>query len=65
MQAPFDSNAMITAWIPLVRVPSAEEGGSPLTFASGSHRDMSFSYWSVTHSLTHSRVVQTRQSVSA
>ena len=44
--APFDTNDMITCWIPLQPVPSQEDGGSALSFASGSHRDFALPYWS-------------------
>jgi hypothetical protein len=42
--APFDSNDFLTIWIPLKPVPPQEEGGSGLTFASGSHRDFALAY---------------------
>lgn len=44
--APFDSNDFVTCWIPLQDVPVQEDGGSGLTFASGSHRDFALPYWS-------------------
>lgn len=43
--APLDTNAFITAWIPLTPVPPTKEGGSPLRFATGSHVDMAHHYW--------------------
>lgn len=43
--APLDCNDFITAWIPLASVPSTKEGGSPLTFASKSHRDFALNHW--------------------
>ena len=43
--APFDTNDFLTLWIPLQDVPSEAEGGSGLTFASGSHRDFALPYW--------------------
>ena len=36
--APFDTNDFVTCWIPLQKVPGQSEGGSGLSFASGSHR---------------------------
>lgn len=42
--APFDSNDFLTIWIPLKAIPSQAEGGSGLTFASGSHRDFALAY---------------------
>ena len=36
--APFDSNQLVTCWIPLQPIPAPENGGSSLLFASGSHR---------------------------
>lgn len=42
--APFDSNQLITFWIPLQDVPSHACGGTGLSFASGSHRDFSLLY---------------------
>ena len=36
--APFDTNDFVTCWIPLQKVPSQSDGGSGLSFASGSHR---------------------------
>lgn len=36
--APFDTNDFVTCWIPLQKVPGQAEGGSGLSFASGSHR---------------------------
>ena len=47
--APFDTNAMVTAWIPLDPVPAQDEGGTGLTFASGSHRDFALAFWSRPH----------------
>ncbi len=44
--APFDTNDFLTVWIPLQAVPSAEEGGSGLSFASASHRDFALPFWS-------------------
>ncbi|CAM9558561.1 unnamed protein product [Chrysoparadoxa australica] len=54
--APFDTNDFVTCWIPLQPVPSVEEGGSGLTFASRSHRDFALSFWSdpnTEHDLSH------------
>ena len=44
--APFDTNDFVTCWIPLQAVPTQENGGSGLTYASGSHRDFALPYWS-------------------
>ena len=41
---PFDTNALVTAWIPLRAVGGAEED-STLLFASGSHRDFALPFW--------------------
>ncbi|KAJ1471303.1 hypothetical protein T484DRAFT_1605381, partial [Baffinella frigidus] len=38
--APVDTNAMVTLWLPLSRVPARADGGTGLMFARGSHRDM-------------------------
>lgn len=42
---PLDTNAMITAWIPLVNVACADRGGTGLTYAAGSHRDLALAMW--------------------
>jgi hypothetical protein len=47
--APFDTNDMVTAWLPLMPVASYEEGGSGLIFASRSHRDFAINYWADPH----------------
>ena len=39
--APFDSNNMITCWIPLTEIPSIKQGGTGLQYASKSHKDFS------------------------
>lgn len=52
-QSPLDTNSMLTFWIPLTPVPTVEDGGSPLLFATGSHRDMSFSRTSRLHRHRH------------
>jgi len=44
--APFDTNDFITCWIPLQPVPEQEAGGSGLSYASGSHRDVALPFWS-------------------
>ena len=44
--APFDTNDMVTCWIPLQPIPPSDEGGSALCFASASHRDFALSFWS-------------------
>jgi ectoine hydroxylase-related dioxygenase (phytanoyl-CoA dioxygenase family) len=44
--APFDTNDFVTCWIPLQRVPSQSNGGSGLSFATGSHRDFALPFWS-------------------
>ena len=43
--APLDCNDFVTAWLPLAPVPSIREGGSPLVFASRSHRDFALNHW--------------------
>lgn len=43
--APLDCNDFVTAWIPLHAVPAKKEGGSPLVFASKSHRDFALNHW--------------------
>jgi hypothetical protein len=42
---PFDSNDLLTCWIPLQPVSRNEDGGSSLMFASGSQRDFALPYW--------------------
>lgn len=46
--APLDTNAFVTAWIPL-RPVSGAEGDSGLLFAVASHRDFALPFW---HDLT-------------
>ncbi|CAN0327379.1 unnamed protein product [Pylaiella littoralis] len=43
--APLDCNDFVTAWIPLDDVPARKDGGSPLVFASRSHRDFALNHW--------------------
>eukprot|EP00903_Cladosiphon_okamuranus_P014776 g13690.t1 len=43
--APLDCNDFVTAWIPLEAVPARKDGGSPLVFASRSHRDFALNHW--------------------
>ncbi|CAM9760592.1 unnamed protein product, partial [Laminaria digitata] len=43
--APLDCNDFVTAWIPLEPVPARKAGGSPLVFASRSHRDFALNHW--------------------
>ena len=43
--APFDTNELVTLWLPLQPVPALEDGGSGLIFASGSHRDVALHFW--------------------
>ncbi|CAM9250110.1 unnamed protein product, partial [Hapterophycus canaliculatus] len=43
--APLDCNDFVTAWVPLDAVPAREDGGSPLVFASKSHRDFALNHW--------------------
>lgn len=43
--APLDTNSFVTCWIALTPVPRRSEGGSSLTFASGSHRDCAHLFW--------------------
>jgi hypothetical protein len=40
---PFDTQHMITFWIPLQRIPS--DGGTALIFVNKSHSDMALPYW--------------------
>ena len=46
---PFDTNNFITVWIPLQDIPSFDDGGSALTFASASHRDFAAHFWNDPH----------------
>jgi len=41
---PFDTSDFLTCWIPLQAVPPEAQGGSGLSFASGSHRDFALPY---------------------
>ncbi len=43
--APFDTQHMITFWIPLQGVPSPRDGGTALIFCSKSHSDFALPYW--------------------
>lgn len=43
--APFDTNEFCTVWIPLHPVPSEDDLGTALHFASGSHRDFALPFW--------------------
>mmetsp|Transcript_42665 Transcript_42665/g.84095 ORF Transcript_42665/g.84095 Transcript_42665/m.84095 type:complete len:506 (-) Transcript_42665:24-1541(-) len=49
LMAPFDTNKFVTCWVPLDEVPSPEEGGTGLVFASGSHVDFALPFWSNAH----------------
>eukprot|EP00747_Dinoflagellata_sp_TGD_P180409 gnl/TRDRNA2_/TRDRNA2_32825_c0_seq1.p1 gnl/TRDRNA2_/TRDRNA2_32825_c0~~gnl/TRDRNA2_/TRDRNA2_32825_c0_seq1.p1 ORF type:complete len:476 (+),score=60.57 gnl/TRDRNA2_/TRDRNA2_32825_c0_seq1:137-1429(+) len=42
---PLDTNDYVTCWLPLQPIPSEEDGGSGLIFASGSHRDIARLIW--------------------
>jgi hypothetical protein len=42
---PFDTNHMVTAWIPLQDVSSIEDDGSGLVYAVGSHKDFALAFW--------------------
>lgn len=42
--APLDTNAFVTAWIPL-RPIAGSESDSGLVFAVGSHRDFALPFW--------------------
>jgi len=44
--SPFDTNDFVTCWIPLQNIPAQEDGGTGLSFASGSHKDFALPYWS-------------------
>lgn len=43
--SPLDTNHFVTAWIPLADVPDAEDGGTALLYADGSHRDLAMAVW--------------------
>lgn len=43
--APLDTNAFVTAWIPLRPLGSSAAGDSGLVFAAGSHRDFALAFW--------------------
>lgn len=43
--SPLDTNHFVTAWIPLTDVPDAEDGGTALLYADGSHRDLAMAVW--------------------
>eukprot|EP00741_Cyanophora_paradoxa_P024747 tig00000293_g23891.t1 len=43
--APFDTNDVVTAWIPLTPVPKPSEGGTQLVYAARSHRDFALHFW--------------------
>lgn len=47
--APFNTNELVTMWMPMTEVPPEEEGGTGLCFASGSGRDFALSYWDDPH----------------
>eukprot|EP00611_Tribonema_gayanum_P008068 TRINITY_DN17527_c0_g1_i3.p1 TRINITY_DN17527_c0_g1~~TRINITY_DN17527_c0_g1_i3.p1 ORF type:complete len:406 (-),score=153.31 TRINITY_DN17527_c0_g1_i3:44-1228(-) len=47
--APFDTNDMVTAWLPLTHIAACEDGGSGLVFASRSHHDFALNYWQDPH----------------
>ena len=47
--APFNSNELVTMWMPMTEVPPEEEGGTGLCFANGSGRDFALSYWDDPH----------------
>ena len=41
--APFDTNALVTVWIPMRPIEAEEDSG--LLFAEGSHRDFALPFW--------------------
>jgi ectoine hydroxylase-related dioxygenase (phytanoyl-CoA dioxygenase family) len=47
--APFDTNSMVTVWVPFDAVPHPDAGGTGLCFATGSHRDFALPFWSRPH----------------
>lgn len=47
IHAPFETNAVVNAWVPLDPVPTRAKGGTALCFGTGSHRDFSLAYWGV------------------
>ena len=42
---PFNTNEMVTLWIPLQDVPEQDQGGTGLSYASRSHVDFALPYW--------------------
>lgn len=50
--APFESNDFITFWIPLTAVLHNDEGGTSLSYASGSHTDFALLYCEKTITIT-------------
>jgi ectoine hydroxylase-related dioxygenase (phytanoyl-CoA dioxygenase family) len=60
--APLDTNAFITAWMPLRRLT---EGDAALLFASGSHRDFALPFWRADEGMTAPRYARfTREKYS-
>lgn len=47
--APLDTNAMVTVWLPLEAVAARADGGTALTFARGSHRDVGGFWFDLFH----------------
>jgi hypothetical protein len=47
--APLDTNAMVTVWLPLEAVAAKADGGTALTFARGSHRDVGGFWFDLFH----------------
>jgi len=43
--APFDTNGMVTCWLPLRPVLAQADGGTGLMFISGSQRDVALGFW--------------------
>lgn len=45
--APFDTNRLVTAWIPMRPVSNKDGEDSGLLFAEGSHKDFALPFWLV------------------
>eukprot|EP00854_Cymbomonas_tetramitiformis_P012979 gene12979-15341_t len=43
--APLDTNRFVTLWVPMQPVLALEDGGSGLTYAGRSHRDVALKFW--------------------
>lgn len=49
VMAPFNTNGLVSMWMPMTAIPPEEEGGTGLCFASGSQRDFALSFWDDPH----------------